>query len=46
MQHHESVSFNMFRHPHNILTFKTKMLRLDSNEGRVKRLLLLHQQLI
>ena len=34
---------NILHHPYDTPTFKTKALRLVSNEGRVKRLLLLYQ---
>ena len=33
-------------HPYDTPTFKTNSLRLDSNEGRVKHLLLLYKRLI
>ena len=33
-------------HPYDTPTFKTKALRLNSNKGRVKRLLQLYKQLI
>ena len=36
----------MLRHPYDTPTFKTNMLHLVSNEGRVKRILLLYKQLI
>ena len=36
----------MLNHPYNTPTFKTKALRLVTNEGRPKRLLLLHKWLI
>ena len=39
MQHYESASFQMLRHQYDTPTFKTNALRLDSNEGRLKRLL-------
>ena len=39
MQHYESASFQMLRHQYDTPTFKTDALRLDSNEGQLKRLL-------
>ena len=36
----------MFHHPYNTPTFKAKTLRLVSNKGQVKCLLLLYKQLI
>ena len=46
MQHYESASFQMFRHQYDTPTFKTNTLRLDNNEGRLKRLLLQYKRLI
>ena len=46
MQHYESASFQMLRHQYDTPTFKTNALRLDSNEGRLKRLLLQYKRLI
>ena len=43
MQHYESASFQMLRHQYDTPTFETNALRLDSNEGRLKRLLLQRQ---
>ena len=40
MQHYESASFQMLSHQCDTPTFKTNALRIDSNEGRLKRLLL------
>ena len=36
----------MLRHPYDTPTFKTKVLRLVTNEGRIKHLLLLYKRLI
>ena len=36
----------MLRHPYDTPTFKTKALRLVTNEGRLKRILLLYKWLI
>ena len=46
MQHYESASFQMLRHQYDTPTFKTNTLRLDSNEGQLKRLLLQYKRLI
>ena len=46
MQHYESASFQMLRHQYDTPTFKTNALRLDSNEGQLKRLLLQYKRLI
>ena len=55
MQHYESASFQMLRHQYRRIyylcqydtpTFKTNPLRLDSNEGRLKRLLLQYKRLM
>ena len=44
MQHYESASFQMLHHQYDTLTFKTNALRLDSNEGQLKRLLLQYKR--
>ena len=46
MQHYESASFQMLRYQYDTPTFKINALRLDSNEGRLKRLLLQYKRLI
>ena len=46
MQHYESASSQVLRHQYDTPTFKTDALRLDSNEGRLKRLLLQYKRLI
>ena len=46
MQHYESASFQMLRYQYDTPTFKTNALRLDSNEGWLKRLLLQYKRLI
>ena len=38
MQHYEPASIQTLRHQNDTPTFKTNALRLDSNEGRLKRL--------
>ena len=44
--YYESASSQMLRHQYDTPTFKTNMLRLDSNEGRLKHLLLQYKRLI
>ena len=46
MQHYEPASFQMLRHPYDTPTFKTNVLRLVSNKGRLKRLLQLYKRII
>ena len=46
MQHYEAASFQVLRHQYDTPTFKTNALRLDSNEERLKRLLLQYKRLI
>ena len=46
MQHYEAVLYQILRHPYDLPTFKSNALHLVSNEGWVKRLLLLYKQLI
>ena len=46
MQHYEPASFQMLRHQYDTPTFKINVLRLVSNEGWLKRLLLLYKQII
>ena len=46
MQHYESAFFQMLHDQYDTPTFKTNALRLDSNEGRLKRLLLQYKRLI
>ena len=46
MQHYESASIQMLSHQYDTPTFETNALRLDSNEGRLKRLLLQYKKLI
>ena len=41
MQHYEPASFLMLRHQYDAPTFKTNTLRLASNEGWLKHILLL-----
>ena len=38
MQHYEPAAFQMLRHKYDTPTLKTNVLRLVSNEGRIKRL--------
>ena len=37
MQHYESASFQVLRHQYDTPTFKTNVLCLDINEGRLKK---------
>ena len=46
MQHYKSASLQMLRHQYDTPTFKTNALRLDSNEGQLKHLLLWYKRLI
>ena len=46
MHQYESASFQMLRHQYDTPTFKTNALRLDSNEGWLKRLLLQYKRII
>ena len=46
MQHYESASFQMLHCQYDTPTFKTNALRLDSNEGQLKRLLLQYKWLM
>ena len=46
MQRYETASFQMLHHPYDTPTFKTNALHLVSNEGRLKRLLLLYKWII
>ena len=46
MQHNEPVSITMLRKSYDTLIFKTNVLRLVSNEGWLKRLLLLYKRII
>ena len=46
MHHYESASFQMLRHQYDTPTIKTNALRLDSNEGWLKCLLLQYKRII
>ena len=46
MHHYESASFQVLRHQYDTPTFKTNALRLDSDEGRLKRGFLQYKRLI
>ena len=46
MQHYELASSQILCHQYDTPIFKTNALRLDSNEGQLKRLLLQYKRLI
>ena len=46
MQQYEPASIQTLRHQNDTPAFKTKALRIVSNEGRLKRLLLLYKGLL